>query len=82
VLEGHVRNVDAARKKRDWGMARLALDKCLQSIESEGAEVPMEWRCWRVELELCKRNLDGASAAAKWVFFLSFRESSLCSVLS
>lgn len=64
VLEGHIRNLDAARKRKNWGLARLALDKCLQSIEGEGAEVPTEWRTWRVELELAKGNWDAANAEA------------------
>ncbi|KAF9465650.1 hypothetical protein BDZ94DRAFT_1296411 [Collybia nuda] len=64
LLEGHVRNLDAARKRRDWAMARLALDKCTQSIEGEGTEVPTEWRMWRIELELCRGNWDAANIAA------------------
>lgn len=65
VLEGHVRNLDAARKRRDWGLARLALDKCMQSIEGEGTEIPTEWRIWRIELELCRGSWDAANIAAK-----------------
>ncbi|KAG6860002.1 hypothetical protein C0995_000644 [Termitomyces sp. Mi166 len=64
VLEGHLRNLDAARKKKNWSLARLALDKCLQAIEGEGAEVPTEWRTWRVELELAKGNWEAANVAA------------------
>lgn len=65
VLEGHVRTLDAARKRKDWGLARLALDKCLQAIEGEGGEIPAEWRTSRVELELCRGNWEAANAAAK-----------------
>ncbi|KAG6848255.1 hypothetical protein H0H93_001897 [Arthromyces matolae] len=64
VLEEHLRNLDAARKRKNWGLARLALDKCLQAIEGEGAEIPTEWRIWRVELELAKANWDAANVAA------------------
>ncbi|GLB41504.1 putative TPR-like protein [Lyophyllum shimeji] len=71
VLEGHVRNLDAARKRKNWGLARLALDKCLQAIEGEGGEVPVEWRTWRVELELAKGNWEAASAAANDALRLS-----------
>ncbi|KAF8075276.1 hypothetical protein FPV67DRAFT_1665998 [Lyophyllum atratum] len=71
VLEGHMRNLDAARKRKNWGLARLALDKCLQGIEGEGGEVPTEWRTWRVELELAKGNWDMANAAANDALRLS-----------
>ncbi|KAL1678207.1 hypothetical protein EV122DRAFT_212555 [Schizophyllum commune] len=63
-LEGHLEKFERARKQCDWGMARLALDKCLQSIEADPAEVPIEWRLWRVELELARANWDGANVAA------------------
>ncbi|KAG6809565.1 hypothetical protein H0H92_015747 [Tricholoma furcatifolium] len=71
VLEGHLHTLDAARKKKNWGLARLALDKCLQSIEGEGAEIPEEWRTWRVELELAKGNWDAAGIAANDALRLS-----------
>jgi len=68
-LEGHLKSFNNARAKKDWGMARLALDKCLQGIESEGEEVPTEWRIWRVELELVKGNWETANSAAKYVSY-------------
>lgn len=67
ALEGHVRNFESARRRKDWAMARLALDKCLQSIEGEGGDVPTEWRIWRVELELSRGSWDAANTAAKYV---------------
>lgn len=64
-LERHLRNHEASRVKRDWGMARLALDKCIQSIEAEGGDTPIQWRLWKVEMELSRGNWDAASMAAK-----------------
>lgn len=64
-LEAHLRNFDGARRRKEWGMARLALDKCLQGIEGEGGEVPIQWRLWRVELELARASWDAANIAAK-----------------
>jgi DnaJ family protein C protein 7 len=66
-LEAHLRNVDGARARADWPMARLALDRCFTSIEGEGSEIPTEWRVWRVEMELARGNLDQANTAAKCV---------------
>jgi DnaJ family protein C protein 7 len=67
ILEfsAHLRNVQSARARKDWGMARLAIDKCLQSIEAEGDEIPTEWRLWRVELEIARGNWDLANLSAK-----------------
>lgn len=58
-----MQNFAAAREKKEWGLARLALDKCLQAIEGEGGEIPTDWRVWRVELDLARGNLDSANAA-------------------
>jgi len=64
-LEKHVKNFGVAREKKDWGLARLALDKCVQAIEGEGGEIPEEWRIWKAELELARGNWEGANTAAK-----------------
>jgi DnaJ family protein C protein 7 len=71
-LEAHVRNLDAARRRGEWAMARIALDRCLQVVEAEGSETPTEWRVWRVEIELARGNWDGANSAAKYVSPLPF----------
>ena len=66
-LEAHTRNLIASRQRREWGMARIALERCLHAIEAEGSEIPTEWRQWRVELELARGNWDAANSAAKCV---------------
>ncbi|KAG9313146.1 hypothetical protein JVU11DRAFT_6596 [Chiua virens] len=63
-LEAHLRNFDSSKRKKEWGMARIALDKCLQSIAGEGGEIPTQWRLWRIELELSRANWDAANIAA------------------
>lgn len=65
ALEAHMRNFESARNRRDWAMARLALDQCMQTIDGEAGDVPSEWRCWRIELEVARRNWDQAHIAAK-----------------
>ncbi|KAG1737222.1 hypothetical protein EDB19DRAFT_1895905 [Suillus lakei] len=62
--EAHLRTFKSSRARKAWGMARLALDKCLQSIEGEGGEIPTQWRLWRVELELSIGNWGAANIAA------------------
>jgi len=64
-LESHQANYLAAMKKKEWTLARLALDQCLQGIEGEGGEIPIEWRIWRIELELARGNWEAASTSAK-----------------
>ena len=64
-LEAHLNTFEKAKQQKIWGVCRLALDKCLQSVEGEGGEVPTQWRLWRVELELARANWDAANIAAK-----------------
>ena len=63
-LEGNLRNFHTARSQKQWTIARIALDRCFQAIDGEGGEVPSEWRCWRIEIELAKGNWDGATMVA------------------
>lgn len=76
-LEAHLRSLEGARGRNEWGMARLALEKCIQVIEGEGGDVPILWRLWKVEIEIAKKNWDAASLAAKCVHSqsLSFERS-------
>ncbi|KIP06165.1 hypothetical protein PHLGIDRAFT_73132 [Phlebiopsis gigantea 11061_1 CR5-6] len=63
-LEAHLRNFDGAKGRKDWGMARLALEKCMQSMDAEGGDIPLQWRLWRVELEIARGQWDSASMSA------------------
>lgn len=64
-LENHQTNYLAAMKNKEWMLARLALDQCFQGIEGEGGEIPIEWRIWRIELELARGNWEAANTGAK-----------------
>ncbi|KZT00971.1 DnaJ-domain-containing protein [Laetiporus sulphureus 93-53] len=63
-LEAHLRNFQGAKSRQDWAMARLALDKCVQAIEAEGGDIPIQWKLGRIELELARKNWDAAGVAA------------------
>ncbi|KAI6041227.1 hypothetical protein EDC04DRAFT_3089205 [Pisolithus marmoratus] len=63
-LESHLHNFETAKRKKNWGLGRLALDKCFQTIEAEGGDVPIQWRLWKIELELGRANWDAANIAA------------------
>ena len=69
-LEAHVRNLETSRRRGEWAMARMALDRCLRVVEAEGSEIPIEWRLWRIEIELARGNWDAANSAAKCVLSL------------
>ncbi|KAF7789780.1 hypothetical protein EIP86_000726 [Pleurotus ostreatoroseus] len=64
ALEKHLRNHESSRAKKDWAMARLSLDRCIQAIEAEGGDTPIQWRLWKVEMEISRGNWDTAGIAA------------------
>lgn len=66
-LEAHLREFERARTQKRWSLARLALDKCLQSIDGEAGDVPSEWRCWQIEIELARGDFDAANVTAQCV---------------
>lgn len=43
LLESNLRSFDAAKIKKDWTSALLALDKCLSAIDAEGADIHVDW---------------------------------------
>ena len=59
-LKAYLRTFEGARSKKDWSMARLALSRIEQTIDGEGGDVPVEWQCWRIELEVARGNWDSA----------------------
>ena len=61
-MEVHLARFEKSREGKAWILARLALDQA--ASECEGSE-PVEWRCWRIELELARGKLEGAMTAAK-----------------
>jgi DnaJ homolog subfamily C member 7 len=66
-LEEHLKTFKEARDKKDWGVARLALDKCFQECEGPGNE---EWQRWKVEMEIVKQRWDSAMSLATYVCLL------------
>lgn len=60
-LEEHLRTFKEAKERKDWGVARLALDKCFQECEGPGDD---QWQVWRAEMELVKKRYDQAVGIA------------------
>jgi DnaJ homolog subfamily C member 7 len=66
VLEGHLASFETAKAKKQWAMARLSLDQAVRGQEAEGGIIPVQWRLWRVEVELARGGWDAANTAAKY----------------
>jgi DnaJ homolog subfamily C member 7 len=65
VLAGHLESFEAARAKGQWPMARLSLDQAFRAQEAEGGDIPVQWRLWRVEVEIARGGWDAANNAAR-----------------
>jgi DnaJ homolog subfamily C member 7 len=48
-----------AREQKDWGVARLALDRCIEGAEGNGSD---EWKRWKIEMEIAKGRWDSATS--------------------
>lgn len=59
-LELHLQRFRDARDQDEWGPARLALEQAVDSLEGD---VPVQWRCWRVECEVARGSWMGAQNA-------------------
>jgi DnaJ family protein C protein 7 len=64
-LESRLRQYEMSRTRKEWNMARFVLDKCLQTIDAESDEVPVEWRLWAIELDVARKNWDAANGSAR-----------------
>jgi DnaJ family protein C protein 7 len=62
ALELHLQRFRAARDKDEWGAARLALEQAVEAVEGD---VPVQWRCWRVECEVARGSWAGAQTAVR-----------------
>ena len=72
-------NPKKSHRHEEWAMACIALDKCLCVVKAEGNKIPIEWRVWRIEIELARGNWDGANSTAKCISFcLDFFFQSWC----
>ena len=63
-IEGHLDRMRTSREGKDYGQARWALDRAIQGV---AGEYPVQWRIWKIELDVCKRLWDDASGSAAYV---------------
>lgn len=64
VMRDHVARYHDAMEGKDYSMARLALEAAGKECEGD---IPIDWRCWRVRLDLARGQLNAASQAARSV---------------
>ncbi|TFY78663.1 hypothetical protein EWM64_g5352 [Hericium alpestre] len=61
-LQNHERDYEDARSRNHWRMAQRAYEQCIDAIRKERGEVPLEWKCWEVALEVARGCWDRATA--------------------
>lgn len=60
-IKTHLDRCQQSRQQKDWGQARWALEKAMQACEGD---YPVEWRVWKVEIDIAKKNWDDAISSA------------------
>ena len=59
-LQGHVRDFEGARSRSHWRMAQSAYEMCVKALEDEQGEIPVEWKCWGIELDIARAKWEEA----------------------
>jgi DnaJ family protein C protein 7 len=66
-LQVKLANLDREIKSNHWNATLKLVDECIHSIEAKGAEVPYQWRVWRIEAEIKRGNWEGADTESRCV---------------
>ena len=64
ALQSHVDRYHQAVEGGEWSIARLALENAEKFVNGG---IPIEWRCWKIEIEIRRRRWDAATSAARCV---------------
>ncbi|KAI0319065.1 hypothetical protein OF83DRAFT_1170526 [Amylostereum chailletii] len=57
-LRSHIRDFEGAKLKKHWTTAQKALEECIRMVEAEQGEIPIEWKCWGIELMIARGEWD------------------------
>lgn len=61
LLEDHLERYRKSANAGEWVMARLALENAESLVDGS---IPVEWRCWKIEIEIRRRRWDSATSTA------------------
>ncbi|KAF9517087.1 hypothetical protein BS47DRAFT_1375789 [Hydnum rufescens UP504] len=61
ALQNHLDRHRTAVESGEWILARLALENAEKMIDGS---VPIEWRCWKIDIEIRRKRWDAATSAA------------------
>lgn len=70
LLQDHLDRYRKSANSGEWIMARLALENAESLVDGS---IPIEWRCWKIDIEIRRGRWDAATSAARFVlkFFQS-----------
>ena len=64
TLHTHIERYHQAVEGAEWSIARLALENAEKFVDGS---IPIEWRCWKIDIEIRPRRWDAATSAARCV---------------
>lgn len=62
VMQGFLERFESSKKLKDWGQAKWALEKAVEECEGDQ---PIQWRIWRVEVDIARKKWDDAIQQAR-----------------
>lgn len=62
----NIQEFASAKARNHWRMAQSAYEGCVASVEKEMGEIPAEWRCWGIEVEIARGRWHSATDLAEY----------------
>lgn len=64
-LQKHIEDYHTARKRQHWKLARAAYESCLGIYSHEDCELPVDIRCWNVELRMAEADWESVASSVE-----------------
>ncbi|TFY66776.1 hypothetical protein EVG20_g4312 [Dentipellis fragilis] len=72
ALQKNIADFESAHSGGRWRNAQDACAMCTRALREEGGEIPHDWRCWEVEVQIALGNWDAASTTVEFVLPVAF----------
>jgi DnaJ family protein C protein 7 len=65
LLQDHLERYQKNAAAGEWVLARLALENAESLVDGS---IPIEWKCWKINIEIRRKRWDSATSTATCVF--------------
>ncbi|KZV76454.1 DnaJ domain-containing protein [Peniophora sp. CONT] len=62
-MQSHMRDYHGAYERGHYRMAKTAHQACLDAVDEQGGQAPLEWICWGIDLQIARGEWEDAHEA-------------------